>query len=220
MGLEDFDKKSLPQQGDAGFATDEMISGLYEGAEPSAEQSSIAAPEVAEPAVDTQSADLDAESAPIAPLTPERHAEILEAIGEEETRLEENLATNREVISAAETRLDAPASEENRLKPLLSRAQIGELYKKTAQKLELVALLGLIGTGASFLTGQITAGGGPMVGMDTDALEKAQHFVEKGQHIAENGLAAGIGVIAIVAIAQSMNWLRRRSQEKARYAAA
>ncbi|MDB5245234.1 MAG: hypothetical protein JWN90_339 [Parcubacteria group bacterium] len=205
MGFEDSSKNALPQQGDAGFATDEMIRELHEASEETAH---------------TNSAELATESAPAAPVTPERHAEVMKAIGEEETRLEGNLATNREVVSAAEERLNAPVSDENPAKPLLSMAKIRETYKKTTQRIEEIALLGLIGTGGAFITGQITAGTGPTIGMDSDALEKAQHFVEMGRHIAESGLAVGVGVAAIAAIAQSMNWLRRRSQEKARYAAA
>jgi hypothetical protein len=203
-------------QGDAGFLTQEQIDEMAAGTTDASEKS----PEVPEPAaetVDTTFVDFSAaEEAPSAPLTPEHHAQVLEQIGEEEIRLDTNLTEHGEVVSAAETRLNDSASEASESKKLLTYAQIGELYKKTSGRVANMFYGGLLGTSALMAAG--TAGvvhGGPESFMSPGAAEKAQHILDMGRHAMEGGAVVLVGTLAIAGIAQTMNWLKKRSREKA-----
>ncbi|MDB4991816.1 MAG: hypothetical protein JWL75_61 [Parcubacteria group bacterium] len=187
---------------------------------------SIAAAEQAlEPSaetVDTSFADLagSVEISPAAPLSPERREEVLEQIEHEEGRLGTNLQTHAEVVSAAEARLDASAPEASASKKLLTYAQVGELYKKANDRVNKMFYGGMIGAGALMATGAAIGAfeGGPQDPfMGPDAAQKAQHILEIGKHALESGSLVLVGTVAAIAIAKTMNWLRKRSGEKASF---
>jgi hypothetical protein len=154
------------------------------------------------------------EPAEVAPLAPERRAEVVEAIKYEEARLDTNVGRTQELTSTLDAKLDDPVGQEAATpsKELLTLATINYARSRASERIN---ELGVQYGSVAILGTMVTGMGVGEYGLYLDSiLKNGKTMTEAGVHVMEGGVAVAGVVVAAWVLSKALSWLDFRSKEK------